>query len=135
VITKLSLFFVCESLALVCWQAFISSVVMKLDFKSQPSSKSTLPFAGLQHMQQCQVNFHSILAPKLWSKWMVHENGIHSGGLNPWPLSHESSALTTRPRLLAPKKKITLPNWKKSSFLVCPPKPGEDHIQIRNFFF
>ncbi len=33
---------------------------MKLDFISQPSSKSTLPFAGLQHMQQCQVNFNSI---------------------------------------------------------------------------
>jgi hypothetical protein len=35
---------------------------MKLDFISQRSSKSTLPFAGLQHMQQCQVNFHSIFA-------------------------------------------------------------------------
>jgi hypothetical protein len=30
---------------------------MKLDFISQPSSNSTLPFAGLQHMQQCQVIF------------------------------------------------------------------------------
>ncbi len=28
-------------------------------------------------------------------------NGHHSGGLNPRPLSHESSALTTRPRLFA----------------------------------
>ena len=43
--------------------SFISSLVMKLDFISQPSSKSTLPFAGFQHMQQCQVNFHSIFAP------------------------------------------------------------------------
>jgi hypothetical protein len=43
--------------------SFISSLVMKLDFISQPSSKSTLPFAGLQHMQQCQVNFRSIFAP------------------------------------------------------------------------
>jgi hypothetical protein len=25
---------------------------MKLDFISQPTSKSNLPFAGLQHMQQ-----------------------------------------------------------------------------------
>jgi hypothetical protein len=32
---------------------------MKLDFISQPSSKSTLLFAGLQHMQQCQVKFHT----------------------------------------------------------------------------
>jgi hypothetical protein len=31
---------------------------------------------------------------------MVHKNGLHSVGLNPRPLSHESSALTTKPRLL-----------------------------------
>jgi hypothetical protein len=43
--------------------SFFSSLVMKLGFISQPSSKSTLPFAGLQHMQQCQVNFRSIFAP------------------------------------------------------------------------
>jgi hypothetical protein len=29
------------------------------------------------------------------------KNGLHSGGLNPGPLGHESSALTTRPGLLA----------------------------------
>ena len=28
-------------------------------------------------------------------------NGLHSGGLNPGPLGHESSALSTRQRLLA----------------------------------
>jgi hypothetical protein len=42
---------------------FISSYLMKLDFISQSPSKFTLPFAGLQHMQQCQLNFHSIFAP------------------------------------------------------------------------
>ena len=47
----------CWILVLVSCQAFISSLVMKLDFMSQPSSNSTLPFAGLQHMQQCQVIF------------------------------------------------------------------------------
>ncbi len=36
-----------------------SHILMKLDFISQPSSKSTLPLK--EHMQQCQVNFHSIL--------------------------------------------------------------------------
>jgi hypothetical protein len=46
---------------------------MKLDFISQPSSKSNLPFAGLQHIQQCQVNWHSIFAPGFWSKCMVPE--------------------------------------------------------------
>jgi hypothetical protein len=31
---------------------------MKMDFISQPSSKPTLPLAGLQHMQQCQVGWN-----------------------------------------------------------------------------
>ncbi len=35
------------------------------------------------------------------------KNGFHSWGLNPGPLGHESSALTTRPRLLA-KLKLSL---------------------------
>ncbi len=64
---------------------------MKLDFISQTSSKFTLPFAGLQQLQQCQVN------PNEWCM----KNGLLSVGLNPPPLSHESSALTTRPRLLS----------------------------------
>ncbi len=34
------------------------------------------------------------------NEWCM-KNGLHSGGLNPRPLSHESSALTTRPQLLA----------------------------------
>ena len=58
-------FFFCGSLVLVRWQAFISSLVMKLDFISLPSPKSIVPFAGLQHMQQCQVNFHSIFGSRL----------------------------------------------------------------------
>ncbi len=32
-------------------------------------------------------------------RWM--KNGLHSGGMNPQPLSSESSALTTRPQLFA----------------------------------
>jgi len=34
------------------------------------------------------------------NEWCL-KNGFLSGRLNPRPLSHESSALTTRPRLLA----------------------------------
>jgi hypothetical protein len=34
------------------------------------------------------------------NEWYL-KNGLLSGGLNPRPLSHESSALTPRPRLLA----------------------------------
>ncbi len=33
------------------------------------------------------------------NQWCV-KNGLHNGGLNPGPLGHESSALTTRPQLL-----------------------------------
>ncbi len=36
------------------------------------------------------------------NEWCL-KNGLHSGGLNPGPPGHESSALTTRPRLLAMK--------------------------------
>jgi len=54
---------------------FISSKVMKLDFISQQSSKSTLPFAGLQHMQQCQVNFSRnygyMIDPNEWDMLIV----------------------------------------------------------------
>ena len=93
--------FFCGILVLVSWQAFISSIVLKLYFISQLSSKSTLPFAGLQHMQQCQVNFHSIFASIFDPNEWCLKNGLHSEGLNPQPLSHESSALTTRPQPLA----------------------------------
>ncbi len=52
-------------------------------------------------MQQCQVNFHLIFAPNFDPIEWCLKNGLLSGVLNPRPLSHESSALTTRPRLLA----------------------------------
>ncbi len=76
-------FFLCWSLVLVSWQAFISSLVMKLDFISQPSSNSTLSFEVLQHMEQCQVNVHSIFTSMLWSKWMVHEKWSPQWGFEP----------------------------------------------------
>ncbi len=34
------------------------------------------------------------------NEWCL-KNGLHSGGLNPGPLDHESSPLTTRQQLLA----------------------------------
>ena len=50
-------------------------LVMKQNFLSQPSSKSTLPFAGLQHMQQCQVIFSryygNMIDPNEWDMLMV----------------------------------------------------------------
>jgi hypothetical protein len=70
--------------------------------------KPTIPqsppshFAGLQHMQQCQVRvFHKYFFKAFDPNEWCLKNGLHSWGLNPGPLGHESSALTTRPRLLA----------------------------------
>jgi hypothetical protein len=90
---KLGVHFFCGRFVLVSWQALVSSLVITLDFISQSCSKSTHPFAGLQHMQQCQVNFHSNFAFLLWSKWMMHEKWSPQWGLNPRPLSHESTLL------------------------------------------
>ena len=70
-------------------------ILMKLDFISLPSSKSTLPFAGLQHMQQCNARLIStrFLLPCFDPNEWCMKNVLHSVGLNPRPLSHESSAL------------------------------------------
>ncbi len=88
---------------------------MKLYFISQPSSKSTLPFAGLQHMQQCQVKFHSIFASCFDPNEWCMKKGLHSGGLNPRPLSHESSALTTRK---LPISLLSLKGWIRADKLL-----------------
>jgi len=66
--------------------------------------KPTIPqsppyhFAGLQHMQQCRARVSPNFVPSY--EWCL-KNGLHSGGVNLGPLGHESSALTTRPWLLA----------------------------------
>jgi hypothetical protein len=64
------------SFELWSWLASRSSLVMKLDFMSQLSSKFTLPLAGLQHMQQCQVGWNiplSLFAPGFWSEQTMPE--------------------------------------------------------------
>jgi hypothetical protein len=53
-------------------------------------------------MQQSQVRvFSTSFVPSFHPNDWCLKNGLHSGGLNPGPLGHEFSALTTRPRLLA----------------------------------
>ena len=42
---------------------------------------------------QCLYKLYTSFDPNEWCL----KNGLHSGGLNPGPLGHESSALTTRP--------------------------------------
>jgi hypothetical protein len=71
------------------------------EFKIQPSSKSTLPLAGLEPLQQCQVNFYLSFLQVFDLMNGASKMGSSVGGLNPQPLSHESSALTTRPQLHA----------------------------------
>jgi hypothetical protein len=58
-------------------------------------------------MQQCQVNISTLFLLQAFdpNEWCL-KNGLLSGGLNPGPLGHESSALTTRPRLLSAFKII-----------------------------
>jgi hypothetical protein len=69
--------------------------------------KPTIPQSPTSHFQdysicnnarlECSTNFVPNFDPNEWCL----KNGLRSGCLNPGPLGHESSALTTRPRLLA----------------------------------
>ena len=65
------------------------------------SSKSTLPFAGLYHFQNCQVRVFHNFVPSLNQNERCLKNSLHRRSLNPGPLGHESSVLTTSTRLLA----------------------------------
>ncbi len=65
------------------------------------STKSTLPF--LQDYSICnnaRLEFSTNFVPSFDPIEWCLKNGLHSGGSNSQPFSHESSALTTRPRLL-----------------------------------
>jgi hypothetical protein len=50
---------------------------------------------------KARLEFSTIFVPSFDPNEWCLKNGLRSGGLNPGPLGHESSALTTRPRLLA----------------------------------
>ena len=91
-------FFWGGTLVSVSWQAKPWSWILLAD----NSTMSTLPFAGLQHMQQCQVIFLSNFKFPCFdsSEWCM-KNGLLSWDSNPRPLGHVSSALTTWPRRLA----------------------------------
>jgi hypothetical protein len=47
-----------------------------------------------------RLEFSTIFVPSFDPNEWCLKNGLLCGGLNPGPLGHESSALTTRPRLL-----------------------------------
>ncbi len=50
-------------------------------------------------MQQCQVIIYFVIAQAFDPNEWCLKNGHLSGALNPRPLSHESSSLTTRPQV------------------------------------
>ncbi len=84
-----------KDLVLVSWQAF-HFILMKLDFMSQPSSKSTLPFAGLQHMQQCcNFCFHALIQMNgAWNMVSTMGSGFETMTFQSWVfcLNHWTTA-------------------------------------------
>ncbi len=69
--------------------------------------KPTIPQSSPSHLPEysicnnARLEFSTIFVPSFDPNEWCLKNGLPSGGLNPGPLSHDSSALTTRPRLLA----------------------------------
>ena len=69
--------------------------------------KPTIPQSPPSHLQDystcnsARLKFSTIFVPSFDPNEWCLKNGLHSGGLNPGPHGHESSALTTRPWLLA----------------------------------
>jgi hypothetical protein len=67
----------------------------------------TIPQSPPSHLwdystcNNASLEFSTIFVPSFDPSDRFLKNSLHSGGLNPGPLSHESSTLTTRPRLLA----------------------------------
>ena len=62
------------------------------------------PPSNLRDYSTCnnaRLEFSTIFAPSFDPNEWCLKNGLQSGGFNPGPLGHESSALTTRPQLLA----------------------------------
>jgi hypothetical protein len=65
---------------------------------------SQIPPSHLRDYSTCnnsRLEFSTIFVPSFDPNEWCLKNGHYSGGLNPGPLGHESSSLTTRPRLLA----------------------------------
>ncbi len=69
--------------------------------------KPTIPQSPPYHLRDystcnnARLEFSTIFVPSFDPNEWCLKNGLHSGGLNPGPLGHEHSALTTRPGLLA----------------------------------
>ncbi len=83
--------------------------------------KPNIPQSPPSHLQDdstcnnARLEFSAIFVPSFDPNEWCLKNGLHSGGLNPGPLGHESSALPTRPRLLV-KKKFAWKGLKKKRY-------------------
>ncbi len=89
----------------ILWQAFILSWIMKLDFKGQSTSKSSLPFAHATMLSYWKFQI-SLYAPHFDpNEWCAKKVSLVES-LNLRPFSHESSSLHTRPPLKNEKLKI-----------------------------
>jgi hypothetical protein len=95
---------------LVFWGAFGLSQLKSLQFIQYHVAgfyKPTIPQTPPSHLQDystcnnARLEFLTIFVLSFDGNEWCLKNGLHSGGLSPEPLGHESSALTTRPRLLA----------------------------------
>jgi hypothetical protein len=68
--------------------------------------KPTIPQSPPSHLREystcnnARLEFSSIFVTSIDPNEWCLKNDLHSWGLDPVPLSHESSALTNRPRLL-----------------------------------
>jgi hypothetical protein len=78
--------------------------------------KPTIPQSPPSHLRDystcnnARSEFSTIFVPSFDPNEWCQNKGVHSVGLNPGPLSHESSALTTRPVLLAFELKQVYPS-------------------------
>ena len=72
----------CWVLVLFSWQAFTSSLIIKLEIISQLPSNFTLPFAGGLKMQQCHLTYiftfpnkcQTRMEPKTYLMWVFYLN-------------------------------------------------------------
>ena len=68
--------------------------------------KPTIPQSPPSHLRDystcnnARLEFSTIFVPSFDPNEWCLKNGLHNGGLNSQPFSYQSSALTTRPRLL-----------------------------------
>ncbi len=98
---KLYIFFGCWTLVLVSYQASCASLVMKLDFYKPTVFKVHPLISGITAHAPMPGRLEYVFVLYVFdqNEWCLN-NGLLSLGLNPQPLSHGPSALTTRPRLL-----------------------------------